>query len=119
MEIVIALISLVGSILSIILFFKLWKACNDIKTIAESTKPTSSNIGGFILAGYKEEASKALKLDYAKKLRYTYLTDGDIQSLMDEYMPIFDELGTELPEHLKNASAFNQYYGKYSKLEYM
>lgn len=39
MEIVIALISLAGSILSIILFFKVWRMCDDVKRIADAVAP--------------------------------------------------------------------------------
>lgn len=39
MEILIALISLASSILAIILFFKIWGMCNDVKRIAEAVAP--------------------------------------------------------------------------------
>lgn len=117
MEIVIALISLAGSILSIILFFKIWKACGDINSIAEKMKAPRPAIL-HILAGYEDEAAKELRLEYVQALRYAYLTNGDTQSVMDMYLPVFQNLGMELPEHLKDTVEFNRYYGNISRLEY-
>lgn len=117
MEIVIALISLAGSILSIILFFKIWKACGDISSIAEKMKAPRPAIL-HILAGYDDDAAKELRLEYVQALRYAYLTNGDTQSVMDMYLPVFQNLGMELPEHLKDVAEFNRYYGNISRLEY-
>lgn len=117
MEILIAIVSLAGSILSIILFFKLWKACDDITTISKNVKPPYDDIFLHILAGYEDEAIKALKLDYVKKLRYKDMVGGDIQAVMNKYLSIFQKLGIELPQHLKDVSAYHQYCNKLSELD--
>lgn len=39
MDLGLALIAVIWSILNIILFFKLWRACNDIKRIADKYAP--------------------------------------------------------------------------------
>ncbi len=46
MEILIALISLASSILAIILFFKIWGMCNDVRRIAQAIAPKEEEATG-------------------------------------------------------------------------
>lgn len=62
MEILLTIISIVSSVLSIILFFKVWQMTNDVKAIKDSTssaKLTDKTILKLALAGDKEKAQKA------------------------------------------------------------
>ena len=112
MEILFAVISLASSVLAIILFFKVWAMCNHVQQINEKISPAVSNAALLMLAGDKEKAGDAVKIEYVKKLKMAYLTDSSIQAVIDKYSPILAELEVELPEHLKSESAFNKYYGK-------
>lgn len=112
MEILFAVISLASSVLAIILFFKVWAMCNHVQQINEKISPAVSNAALLMLAGDKEKAGDAVKIEYVKKLRMAYLTDSSIQAVINKYIPILAELEVELPEHLKSENAFNKYYGK-------
>lgn len=51
LSIIITLVSVLASILQIILFFKVWGMCNDIKAMREATASTQESDGGVSIAG--------------------------------------------------------------------
>lgn len=108
MEILIALISLAASVLSIILFFKLWKACDDIKSINSKFK-NDTTILCYLLAGDMDKGIDALKITYVEKLIAQYYLPNGIKNVMDKYLPIFKRLGVDLPEHLTDEQKLQEH----------
>lgn len=115
MEILIAIVSLICSIFTIVLFFKVWKACDSISTINE--KMTSTSAMDLIASGQMEAGLNALKIEYVRKLRRAYLTISPIEDVMNKYKPLFEELGvTNLPDYMTDAKACESYFSKFNKL---
>ncbi len=108
MEILIALVSLAGSILSIILFFKLWKACDDINSINNKFKRDTTAFS-YLLADDFDKGIEALKIEYVEKLIAQYYWFNGIKNVMDEYLPTFKRLGVDLPEHLKDEQKLKEH----------
>ncbi len=108
MATLIAIVSLLCSILTIILFFKIWSACNDIKSINNKLNKQRKSTK-FIIAGETEKGIEALKLEYVEKLIAQYYWYDGIKNVMNEYLPAFERLGVDLPEHLKNEEKLTEY----------
>lgn len=43
LSIIIALVSVIASVLQIVLFFKVWGMCNDVRAIRKTTTPVTEN----------------------------------------------------------------------------
>lgn len=108
MEILIALISLAASVLSIILFFKLWKACDDIKSINSKFKKDTTAFS-YLLAGDLDKGIETLKIEYVEKLIAQYYLPNGIKNVMDKYLPTFKRLGVDLPEHLTDEQKLQEH----------
>lgn len=107
MEILIAIVSLVCSIFTIVLFFKVWKACDNINKIA-SKDPNPIDL---IVSGEKDKGIEALKIEYVMLLRKAY-QNGDTSNIINTYLPVFKRLGVELPDELKSDQEFRSYLKK-------
>lgn len=110
MEILLPIISIVSSVLSIILFFKVWQMTNDVKAIKDSTssaKLTDKTILKLALAGEKEKAQKAL-----------------INDVVEDYLALCDEIlektqsGDNMYDYKEARHvAINEYYdSKFSEI---
>lgn len=60
---------------------------------------------------------KALKIEYVRELRKTYLALSPIEDVIAKYKPIFEELGVnDLPDYLREPKACESYFAKLNKM---
>lgn len=117
-----AVIVIIWSILNIILFFKVWRACNEIHALKEKINGTCT-VEELYLAGNDEQAYTALNESLAKQImvivgkmvkRYggtvewseehlNSLFKEDLDALYEEYSPKYKVIGRSVPERIINA----------------
>lgn len=105
MEINFAIIGLIVSVLNIILFFKLWKATNDIAEI--NNKVVSKSFHRLFVLGRTKEAHELLLTEMYDKLfeqagnNEAYFNER-LNVIINEYTPRFAVLGEDLPDEIKS-----------------
>lgn len=105
MEINFAIIGLIVSVLNIILFFKLWKATNDIAEI--NNKVVSKSFHRLFVLGRTKEAHELLLTEMYDKLfeqagyNEAYFNKS-LNVIINEYTPRFAALGEDLPDEIKS-----------------
>lgn len=115
-------IIIIWSILNIILFFKVWRACNEIHTLKEKINGACT-VEELHLAGNDEQAYIALNESLAKRImaivgkmvkRYggtvewseehlNSLFKENLDPLIEEYSPKYKILGKSIPERIVKA----------------
>lgn len=111
--------TIIFSILSIILFFKLWAMTNDIKEIKDRLihKLTyRDNFRLLMLQGEKEKAFIYAKNELTEHLERLFMTYpkyetfmGQSRKIIDKYNKMVESTGFQLPEHLQNAEKYIEY----------
>ena len=124
-------IVIIWSIVCIILFFKVWRACNDIHTLKEKINDTRT-IEELYLVGDDEHVYTALNKSLVKritvivnKMVMTYrgtvewseeslnnLFKEDLDALLEEYSPKYKIIGKSIPERIANAKFSDLYLQK-------
>ena len=118
MENFIAIVSVASTVLSIILFFKVWGMCNDVDRIMSKVTNTAGKeeITALIIEGKYDEAEAILNKTIADRIarmyrpEYGYSTDTidkHLGYLFEEYEPYYKKMGRSIPEKLKNTTGAN------------
>ena len=117
-----SIIVIVFAILQIILFFKLWGMANDVSKIKGRLSNSEYTFKKYMLLGEKEKAFNLLKetltnrlMEWRKNLLTAELFVKNV-TFIDIYVKKAELTGFELPEHLKTAQAFWDYYEKIKEL---
>lgn len=111
----IAIVSVASTVLSIILFFKVWGMCNDVDRIMSKVTDTvgKEEITVLIIEGKYDEAEAILNKTIAERIArmyrpdYGYTTDAIERRLgyiFEEYEPYYKKMGRSIPERLKNTT---------------
>lgn len=116
----ITIISVVWGILNVILFFKLWQMCDNVKKLAKNDSiPFREKFGAILLSGDKEKAYKLVEEKLLHDLLKTYYDYVDESQMLEEMESDIDaakeyvhKTGFELPEHLSSAENFVAYRNK-------
>lgn len=109
----ILIVSVASSVLSVILFFKVWGMCNDVDRIMRKMTSTvgKEDITVLIIEGKYDEAEAVLNKTIAERIarmnkpEYAYSTetiDKLLINLFKEYEPYYKKMGRSIPETLKN-----------------
>lgn len=112
---IVAIISIVSTVLSIILFFKVWGMCNDVDRIMCKMTNTvgKEDITVLIIEGKYDEAEAVLNKTIAERIarmykpEYAYSTetiDKLLINLFKEYEPYYKKMGRSIPEILKSTT---------------
>lgn len=121
MEVILPILGIAWGILCIILFFKIWKACNQFNRFIESTNLTMSG-KAMILSGDFENGLPKLKCELGNALLNAYQKQDyypaekkaeAIQKLIDEYKPYFDFAKVQMPEHMTSANTYIERIDKF------
>ena len=117
-----AVIVIIWSILNITLFFKVWRACNEIHTLKEKINGACT-VEELHLAGNDEQAYIALNESLAKQImaivgkmveryggtvewseeRLNSLFKKDLDALLEEYSSKYKIIGKSVPERITKA----------------
>ena len=109
----ILIVSVASSVLSVILFFKVWGMCNDVDRIMRKMTSTvgKEDITVLIIEGKYDEAEAVLNKTIAERIarmykpEYAYSTETIeklLINLFKEYEPYYNKMGRSIPEILKN-----------------
>ena len=123
----IMIITIAAAVLQIILFFKIWAMCDDVKAMRGNFSLSSDfrfNIRKMILLGNKEKAKELILnrfFEAIKDVNYKDAESDDAKKYSDkEFLRIKKELegallkiGEELPEEIKNLNSGNDFYCLY------
>ena len=112
---IVAIISIVSTVLSIILFFKVWGMCNDVDRIMCKMTNTvgKEDITVLIIEGKYDEAEAVLNKTIAERIarmykpEYAYsieTIDKLLINLFKEYEPYYKKMGRSIPENLKKTT---------------
>lgn len=124
-------IVIIWSIVCIILFFKVWRACNDIHTLKEKINDTRT-IEELYLVGDDEHVYTALNKSLAKRItvivnnmvktyggtvewsekRLNNRFKKVLDALLEEYSPKYKIIGKSIPERIANAKFSDLYLQK-------
>lgn len=123
---VLLLLVFAWGVLNVILFFKLWGACDDIKRMASNYRPGLS-WSDLLLLGRKEEAAALVIQELLGELNSTYKKRATLQSEAEAEKPELYRAAIErarrqmsiigagsLPAELDNAEAFISWKHKVS-----
>ena len=122
----ILIVSVASSVLSVILFFKVWGMCNDVDRIMRKMTSTvgKEDITVLIIEGKYDEAEAILNKTIAERIARMYkpdyaLTTETIEKrlgyLFKEYEPYYEKMGRSIPEKIKKTTGadvmeWNKYY---------
>ena len=129
MEGFIGFVCIVFGILNIILFFKVWSMCNDVKRIAEHFCGTDYkpkyNFSSIDLSDGKD-ARKAMITelkDVARKSRGIYIEDyesqygvnpnTEIANIIKKYKGVFDSLDEKFPKDFESIKSLEDLWEKF------
>lgn len=115
MENDVTVILLIVSIFNIILFFKLWKMCNNVKkltkTLCENEQDISSLVPYLVMTGQIDEAEQAITKSLCMKFieafpvicsQYNDSAQSKmIQNIIDKYDKSYQKIGREMPAQYK------------------
>lgn len=111
----ILIVSVASSVLSVILFFKVWGMCNDVDRIMSKVTDTTGkdDITVLIIEGRYDEAEAILNKTIAGRIARMYrpeygtstnTLDKHLEYLFKEYEPYYEKMGRSIPEKLKNTT---------------
>ena len=111
----ILIVSVASSVLSVILFFKVWGMCNDVDRIMSKVTDTTGkdDITVLIIEGKYDEAEAILNKTIAGRIARMYrpeygtstnTLDKLLEYLFKEYEPYYEKMGRSIPEKLKNTT---------------
>lgn len=111
----IIIVSVASSVLSVILFFKVWGMCNDVDRIMRKMTSTvgKEDITVLIIEGKYDEAEAVLNKTIAERIarmykpEYAYSTETIeklLINLFKEYEPYYNKMGRSIPEIMKNTT---------------
>lgn len=119
----VSIIVIVFGILQIILFFKVWAMTNDVRSIKGKMSNSEHSFKRYMLMGEKEKAYLVLKDTLVNRLLLVYeKSEGREQLFMknvgflQRYIDKAKLTGFDLPEYLRSAEAFCDYYKKVGTL---
>lgn len=113
----VAVLMIAGSILSIILFFLIWRMTNDVNVIKKTFSPVSNSDGllrKYYLLGQNDKAADLLIDDFISTME-KYISSVDYRptynikeaiKVLEHQLQIF---GAELPEKFKNLTTASDY----------
>lgn len=129
MEGFIGFVCIIFGILNVILFFKVWNMCNDVKRIADHFCGTDYkpkyNFSSIDLADGKDarKAMIAELKEVAMKSRGIYIEDYEIQygvnpnteitNIIKKYKGIFDSLDEKFPKDLEGIKTLEDLWEKF------
>lgn len=125
----ILIVSVAASVLTVILFFKVWGMCNDVDRIMGKVTSTvgKDDITVLIIQGKYDEAEEVMNKAIAERIGRMYapqsgLTTDTIEKRLDylfkEYEPYYKKMDRNIPEKLKKTTAadvmqwYKYYYGQ-------
>lgn len=125
MAIFITIVSIVVCVLNIVLFFKVWGMCNNVKRIAEYfcvdeySKSTididnGANARKAMVAELKVIAKKARGIyaeDYENK--YGVNPNKEISDIIKKYKKIYESLGEQFPKDIDNIKTLDDFWEKF------
>ena len=102
-----ALIAIAGSVLSIILFFRVWGMTNDVKEMRRHLISSDIRARKYFLSGDMENAKKALLDVFCEDLqRCGY---DEFEALKSQLEKSLEKLGEELPEGIKKMNSIHDF----------
>lgn len=116
MENFIIILLLIFGILQIILFFKIWNMCNNVKMITRkpNCKVEAKDLNKALLIGDKNNALKLLTdaaidelLDVIDEAD-PYIQERMLGKMNEKYSKIFSNLGVEMPDPLKRLTTVSE-----------
>lgn len=108
-------VMIVSIIVSIIVLVRWWKMTSQIADIHKKLTQLDSESPAYLIAvGEKEKAEKAALEFMVRKLSEFYYgyapnREADMDSLIKINLPIFERLGTTLPDHVTSGKKFIDY----------
>lgn len=114
--VVISIISIIVCIFNIILFFKVWRACNDVHALTLKKIDEVCSFEEWYLAGDDEQAYAALNESFAKQIMAIVgiiirqyggsekLFKSELNTLLEKYRPKYMLLGKNIPDRLANVN---------------
>lgn len=119
----IMVVTIIAAVLQIVLFFKIWVMCDDVRKIRKNRVYTADyrfNIKRLIALGDKEKAKELLLdsfFEVIKKLDCTEKYSDIYQHAFDESKERLEssllKIGEELPEGIKNLKSVKDFYNLY------
>ena len=123
----IMIVTIAAAVLQIVLFFKIWVMCDDIRAIRGNFSLSSDfrfNIRKMILLGDKEKAKELILnrfFEAIKDVNYKDAASDEAKKYNDkEFLRIKQELenalskiGEEMPEEIKNLKSGDDFYNLY------
>lgn len=116
MENFIIILLLIFGILQIILFFKIWNMCNNVKMITRklNCKVEAKDLNNALLIGDKNNALKLLTDEAIDELLDVideadpYIQERMLGKMNEKYSKIFSNLGVEMPDPLKRLTTVSE-----------
>lgn len=111
MDFITGFILIIFAVLQIILFFKLWRMTNDVKSINDKiTHEKEFNAEYFILIGESETARNQLMKEFINSLLLQVKTNPlktkELNRIIEYYVPKIEKIGYSVPLYLKTPEDF-------------